>query len=233
MIQGKVELQCALFSEQQGIINDHSGHHSYRPSGCFMHYCSPSPLAEAGSGGFLLPDEPDVPDVTIELAIATTALPNAIDGIRYTAVIEGAGGEKPYAWSVTNGGGTGFGINNEGILSGVAPRSGDYGLSLRLTDNANTQATASFVLTVTGDTPQPLAITTTSPLPSVEEGNTYTAILEAVGGNGGYLWLLENGGGSGLRLRDDGVLSWHVHPLKGNMALPCLLRMIRAQYRRF
>ena len=76
----------------------------------------------------------------------------------YTAVIEGVGGEKPYTWSVTNGGGTGFGINNEGILSGIAPRSGDYGLSLRLTDNANTQATASFVLTVTGDTPQPLAI---------------------------------------------------------------------------
>jgi hypothetical protein len=157
-----------------------------------------------GDSGFLPPDEPDV---TIELAIATTALPNAIDGIRYTAVIEGRGGEKPYIWSVTNGGDTGFGINNEGILSGIAPPSGDYGLSLRLTDNANTQTTASFVLTVTGDTPQPLAISTTSPLPSVEEGNTYTAILEAVGGNGGYLWLLENGGGSGLQLRDDGVLT--------------------------
>ena len=123
------------------------------------------------------------------------------------ALIVGVGGEKPYIWSVTNGGGTGFGINNEGILSGVAPRSGDYGLSLRLTDNANTQTTASFVLTVTGDTPQPLAISTTSPLPSVEEGNTYTAILEAVGGNGDYLWLLENGGGSGLQLRDDGALT--------------------------
>mgnify|MGYP006137825069 CR=1 FL=1 len=141
------------------------------------------------------------------LAIATTALPNAIDGIRYTAVIDGAGGEKPYIWSVTDGGGTGFGINNEGILSGIAPRSGDYGLSLRLTDNADTQATASFVLTVTGDTPQPLAISTTSPLPSVEEGKAYTAILEAVGGNGDYLWLLENGGGSGLQLRDDGALT--------------------------
>ena len=156
-----------------------------------------------GDSGFLPPDDPDV---TIDLAITTTALPNAVDGIAYTAVIEGVGGEKPYIWSVTNGGGTGFGINNEGILSGIAPRIGDYGLSLRLTDNANTQTTASFVLTVTGDTPQPLAISTTSPLPSVEEGDAYTAILEAVGGNGGYLWLLENGGGSGLQLRDDGVL---------------------------
>ncbi len=125
------------------------------------------------------------------LAIATTALPNAIDGIRYTAVIDGAGGEKPYIWSVTDGGGTGFGINNEGILSGIAPRSGDYGLSLRLTDNADTQATASFVLTVTGDTPQPLAISTTSPLPSVEKGTAYTAILKAEGGNpDAYDWSM-------------------------------------------
>ena len=152
------------------------------------------------------------------LAIATTALPNAIDGIRYTAVIDGAGGEKPYIWSVTDGGGTGFGINNEGILSGIAPRSGDYGLSLRLTDNADTQATASFVLTVTGDTPQPLAISTTSPLPSVEEGKAYTAILEAVGGNGDYLWLLENGGGSGLQLRDDGALTGTA-PVEGQYAI--------------
>ena len=75
-----------------------------------------------GDSGFLPPDDPDV---TIDLAIATTALPDAIDGISYTALIEGVGGEKPYIWSVTNGGGTGFGINNEGILSGIAPRSGD------------------------------------------------------------------------------------------------------------
>jgi hypothetical protein len=141
------------------------------------------------------------------LAIATTALPNAIDGILYTAVIEGVGGEKPYIWSVTDGGGTGFGINNEGILSGVAPRSGDYGLSLRLNDNANTQATASFVLTVTGDTPLlPLAIATAS-LPDAEEGKAYTAILQAEGGQGPYLWSLINSGGSSLQLRDDGVLS--------------------------
>jgi hypothetical protein len=132
-------------------------------------------------------------------------------------VIEGVGGEKPYIWSVTNGGGTGFGINNEGILSGIAPRSGDYGLSLRLTDNANTQTTASFVLTVTGDIQQPLAIATESLLPT-EEGNTYKAILEAVGGNGDYLWLLVNGGGSGLQLREDGALTGTA-PLEGQYAI--------------
>ena len=157
-----------------------------------------------GDSGFLPPDDPDV---TIDLAITTTALPNAVDGIAYTAVIEGVGGEKPYIWSVTNGGGTGFGINNEGILSGIAPRSGDYGLSLRLTDNANTQTTASFVLTVTGDTPQPLTITAQS-LPNGTVDDRYAAVLTASGGEKPYAWtLVSNGGQSGLVLSAAGVLS--------------------------
>jgi len=141
------------------------------------------------------------------LAIATTALPNAIDGIPYTTLIEGVGGEKPYIWSVTNGGGTGLGINNEGILSGIAPRSGDYGLSLRLTDNANTQTTASFVLTVTGDTPQPLTITAQS-LPDGTVDDRYAAVLTASGGDKPYAWtLVSNGGQPGLVLSSAGVLS--------------------------
>ena len=157
-----------------------------------------------GDSGFLPPDDPDV---TIDLAIATTALPDAIDGISYTALIEGVGGENPYIWSVTNGGGTGFGINNEGILSGIAPRSGDYGLSLRLTDNANTQTTASFVLTVTGDTPQPLTITTQS-LPNGTVDDRYATVLTASGGDKPYAWtLVSNGGQPALVLSSAGVLS--------------------------
>ena len=141
------------------------------------------------------------------LAITTTGLPPAIEGLRYTAVITAVGGEKPYTWSVTNGGGTGFGINNEGILSGIAPQSGDYGLSLRLTDNANTQTTASFVLTVTGDTPQPLTITTQS-LTNGTIDDRYAAVLTASGGDKPYAWkLISNGGQSGLVLSSAGVLS--------------------------
>ena len=152
------------------------------------------------------------------LAIATTALPNAIDGISYTALIEAVGGKEPYTWAVTEQDGTEFSINNEGILSGIAPRSGDYGLSLQVTDSTDIQITESFVLTVIGDTPQPLAITTTSPLPSVEEGKAYTAILEAAGGQGDYFWFLDNDGGSSLELRDFGALVGTA-PLEGQYAI--------------
>jgi hypothetical protein len=121
--------------------------------------------------------------------------------------VEADGGAKPYTWAVINNGGTKLVINNEGILSGTAPSIGDYGVSLRVTDSTNTQVTNSFILTVTGDTPVPLAIATPSPLTGAEQGKPYTAILEAVGGQGDYMWTLIDNSDSGLRLGPDGILS--------------------------
>ena len=153
------------------------------------------------------------------LAIATTSLPSAIDGIAYTAVVEAVEGKKPYKWSMIDNGGTGLKINNEGILSGIAPSSGDYGVSLRVTDDTNTQASTSFVLSVkVGDIPEPLTIATTSPLPTAYEGKSYTAILEASGGQGNYLWTLVDAGGSGLELRYDGALTGTA-PVEGGYAI--------------
>jgi len=168
-----------------------------------------------GDSGFLPPDDPDV---TIDLAITTTALPNAVDGIAYTALVEADGGAKPYTWAMINNGGTKLVINNEGILSGTAPSIGDYGLSLRVTDSTNTQVTNSFILTVTGDTPVPLAIATPSPLTGAEQGKPYTAILEAVGGQGGYMWTLIDNSDSGLQLGPDGILSGTA-PAEGQYAI--------------
>ena len=168
-----------------------------------------------GDSGFLPPDDPDV---TVDLAITTTALPNAVDGIAYTALVEADGGAKPYAWSVIDNGGTELAINNQGILSGTAPPTGDYGLSLRVTDNTTTQVINSFILTVTGETPVPLAIATPSPLTGAEQGKPYTAILEAVGGQGGYMWTLIDNSDSGLRLGPDGILSGTA-PAEGQYAI--------------
>lgn len=168
-----------------------------------------------GDSGFL---PPDVPDVTTDLAITTTALPNAVDGIAYTALVEADGGIKPYAWSVIDNGGTELAINNQGILSGTAPSIGDYGVSLRVTDSTNTQVTNSFILTVTGETRVPLAIATPSPLTGAEQGKPYTAILEAVGGQGGYMWTLIDNSDSGLRLGPDGILSGTA-PAEGQYAI--------------
>ena len=151
------------------------------------------------------------------LVITNTGLPSAIDGVQYTALVQAAGGKEPYSWDVVDDGGTGFTINDEGFLTGTAPESGDYGLTLQVTDSVDAADRSSIILTVTGDTPQPLAISTSS-LPSAEEGKGYNAILEAVGGQGDYMWTLISNGGSGLQLRDDGLLSGTA-PAEGQYAI--------------
>jgi len=152
------------------------------------------------------------------LAITTTALPSAIDGVQYTALVQAAGGKEPYSWTIVDDGGTGFTINNEGFLTGTAPESGNYGLTIQVEDSVGTTNKSSIIMTVAGgETPQPLAIATNS-LPAAEEKTGYTAILEAVGGQGDYLWTMISSGGSGLQLRDDGVLSGTA-PAKGDYAI--------------
>jgi hypothetical protein len=141
------------------------------------------------------------------LTITTTGLPDAIDGVPYSAVVQAAGGTESYSWALLNDGGTGFTIDNGGILTGIAPASGSYGLTIQVKDSGGQTATTSLILTVTGTGASgPLAITTTS-LPNAAQGEDYLAILAATGGQGDYQWTLLSAGGSGLQLSPDGILS--------------------------
>jgi len=140
------------------------------------------------------------------LNIISTALPSAIDGLDYTALVEASGGILPYTWTITDDGGTGLSISADGFLTGIAPAAGSYGITLLVTDASNRTAQQSFILSVTGDTPQPLSIATTS-LPATTVGETYAAILQATGGQGDYMWTLVDDGGTGLDMIDDGVLN--------------------------
>lgn len=137
--------------------------------------------------------------------IISTALPSAIEGLDYTALVEASGGILPYTWTITDDGGTGLSINADGFLTGIAPAGGSYGMTLLVTDASNRTAQQSFILLVTGDTPQPLSIATTS-LPATTVGETYTAILQATGGQGDYMWTLVDDGETGLDMIDDGIL---------------------------
>jgi hypothetical protein len=152
------------------------------------------------------------------LTITTTALPNAIDGVQYTAVVQAAGGNDSYSWAVLNGGGTGLTIDNGGILSGIAPASGSYGLTIQVKDSGGQSATTSLILTVTGTgAPAPLAIATTA-LPNAAAGKDYNAVLVATGGQGDYQWTMLNDGDSGLQLNPDGLLSG-TGPASGQYAI--------------
>jgi hypothetical protein len=151
------------------------------------------------------------------LNIISTALPSAIDGLDYTALVEASGGVLPYTWTITDDGGTGLSINNDGFLTGIAPVAGSYGMTLLVTDASNGTAQQSFILTVTGDTPQALSIATTS-LPGTTAGEPYSAILQATGGQGDYMWTLVDDGGTGLDMIDDGILRGTA-PAEGDYAI--------------
>jgi hypothetical protein len=52
-----------------------------------------------GGGGGFIPDEGEEPGEgeLSPVTITTTALPNAIDGVQYTTLVQATGGEEPYA----------------------------------------------------------------------------------------------------------------------------------------
>tara|TARA_R100001509_G_scaffold152696_1_gene113138 strand:+ start:334 stop:3645 length:3312 start_codon:yes stop_codon:yes gene_type:complete len=144
-------------------------------------------------------------DDPLTLSITTQELPSAIAGTRYASVLRATGGTGNYTWSLPSGdGGTGLTLDANGILSGIAPAVGNYGLTVQVADG-ETVVSASLTLTVTGVDLQPLNITTDS-LPDAIAGTRYAATLTAAGGSGTYSWSLVNGGGSGLNLDANGVL---------------------------
>lgn len=150
--------------------------------------------------------------------IISTALPAAVDGLDYIALVEASGGVIPYTWAIADDGGTGLTIDDEGFLTGVAPTAGSYGMTLLVTDASEKTAQQSFILSVTGEnTPQALSIATTS-LPAAAEGEPYTAILLATGGQGDYMWTLIDDGGTGLDMIDDGILRG-TGPAEGDYAI--------------
>jgi uncharacterized repeat protein (TIGR01451 family) len=68
---------------------------------------------------------------------------------------------------------------------------------------ANNAATVSTTFTV----PVPLAIVTTSPLPTGKVGVVYSVQFAATGGTGGYTWNIPHGAASSLSLSPGGLLS--------------------------
>jgi uncharacterized protein (TIGR03437 family) len=144
------------------------------------------------------------------VSITTSTLPNAQFGVSYSASIVATGGNTPYTFSLISGSlPSGLTFAQNGTLSGIPTTTGNFALTIRVTDVNNSISQASFTLNVSSSN---LTLTTIA-LPAGSLNQPYTFTLASTGGSGSYTYSVITSGLStgnlpqGLTLASNGILS--------------------------
>jgi len=117
-------------------------------------------------------------------------LPPGIVGQAYSDALSASGGTAPYTFLISQGGlPAGLKLSTSGAISGTPTEGGTFNFTVTVTDSNSVKATQSFSLSIAAL----LAITTQPVLPSGGVGTSYTEVLTAVGGTGGYTWSVSAG----------------------------------------
>jgi hypothetical protein len=126
--------------------------------------------------------------INAPLRILTTSLPEGAEGRPYSASIQASGGAVPYSFSLAAGQlPPGITLSSDGSLSGVPSQSGDFALTVRVTDRAGYRAERELSLRVQLR-PQIL----TEALPDGRVGETYSTTLSA-SGRQPFTWSISSG----------------------------------------
>jgi hypothetical protein len=125
-------------------------------------------------------------------------------GTAYAFSLTAAGGTAPYTWSAVSVA-PGLVLNSAGLIAGTPTTAGTFNFAVQVADSAGQPAAKTFSITITG--PQ-FSITTTSPLPNGNTGQSYSQTLVASGGTTPYRWTVGTGFPPGLTLDPaSGVIS--------------------------
>lgn len=140
------------------------------------------------------------------LTITTTRLPRASVNRAYTTTLRALFGTEPYTWAITSGSlPSGITLASNGLLSGTATTSGEFPLTLEVTDSTGAKATAETTLSVVVNTVPD--ITTAASLPGGFMGTPYNIQLTANAGDPPLVWRRTAGSlPLGLALTEQGRL---------------------------
>jgi len=136
-------------------------------------------------------------DAVEPLTVETTSLEPAVPGVPYAAVLEASGGSGAYSWSLVSGGGSGLNVTAGGVLAGVPPSPGTFGLVVRVSSGSSRVDQALTLLVGPSPDPDVVSILTSS-LPAGTTMQNYATIVRAFGGDGDYTWTVRDDGGSTL-----------------------------------
>lgn len=130
---------------------------------------------------------------TAPLSVATTSLPNGVNGQSYSATLQSAGGTPPVTWSISSGSLPSWATltASTGAITGTPNATGTTTFTVKATDSTvPTAQTATKSLSIVVNTA--LSITSTS-LPNGTTGTAYSATLTATGGVTPYTWSVSSG----------------------------------------
>lgn len=145
--------------------------------------------------------------VTAGLTILTSSLPQAFQGVPYSAALVAVGGSGTgYIWSLVSGAlPAGLSLQANGTIVGTPVGIDQPTFTVRVTDSLGATTTKSLQISAAGAAT--LTITTSS-LPSGSIGIPYSVPLQATGGSNSYVWQVSGGQPPpGLTLSQAGLLA--------------------------
>jgi len=126
--------------------------------------------------------------------VGAGALPGAIEGNSYAAILSATGGVPPYTWSRVPGSQlpSGLNLSADGVITGTPAVSGSFSFAVRVQDASTIQQSDQAVFSISIEAaPEPAPTApqiVTNSLPAGTVNSPYLAVVSATGGTGVYTW---------------------------------------------